>query len=224
MIMTILATLSVVLLMLVDEASAQSTYSVSVSQHASLQPRLNEMQVRDILKDASRTLQKNSVSNGDADRACNVTFTLKGPVRTFGSVDTPPIILDKQQRDAVHWVDSDVAGVDFHVKIVKEIRFCRPGSGSFNGCAFPTKFRSIIVIPPRDAFPSDILWAHEFGHLTGLPHRNSSCALMTCFSVAALKPDTRVRVNRKECGCLLGGPGSCGRPRRVDCVPEASCE
>ena len=100
MIMTILATLSVVLLMLVDEASAQSTYSVSVSQHASLQPRLNEMQVRDILKDASRTLQKNSVSNGDADRACNVTFTLKGPVRTFGSVDTPPIILDKQQRDA----------------------------------------------------------------------------------------------------------------------------
>jgi len=145
-------------------------------------------------------------------------------VRTFGSADTPLTISDGQQRDAVHRVDSDVAGVDFHVKIVKEIRFCRPGSGSFNGCAFPTRFRSIIVIPPEDGLPSEILWAHEFGHLTGLPHRNSSCALMTCFSVRALDRDTRVRVNRKECGCLLGGPGSCGKPPRFDCAPAASCE
>ena len=100
----IMAILSAALLMLVDEVSAQSTYSVSVSQHASLQP-LSKTQVRQILKGASRILRKNSVSNGDADVACDVTFTLKGPVRTFGSANTPPIIMDEQQRDSVHKVD-----------------------------------------------------------------------------------------------------------------------
>jgi|GEM_PF-4334289 hypothetical protein len=216
--------LSAALLMLINEASAQATYSVSVSRHASVH-ELSEDQVRKILKDASEILQKNSVSNDDTDVACDVTFTLKGPVRTFGSVGISPNIVDEQHRDAVHKVDSEIAGVDFHVKVVKEIKFCRPGLGdSFNGCAFPIEFRSIIVVPPSEDFPDRILWAHEFGHLTGLPHRNSSCALMTCFPVDELKRDTRVRVNRKECGCLRGGPGSCGTPAKVECAQEASCE
>ena len=123
---------------------------MSVSRHASV-PALSKEQVRKILKDASKILQKNSVSNGDTDVACDVTFTLKGPVRTFGSVGTSPNIVDEQQRDAVHKVDSDVAGVDFHVKVVDEIKFCRPdlNGPSFNGCAFPIEFRSIIVVRPQ---------------------------------------------------------------------------
>jgi hypothetical protein len=218
----IMAILSVALLILVDEASAQSTYSVSVSRHASV-PALSEKQVRQILKDASKTLQKNAVSNGDADVACDVTFTLKGPVRTFGSVGTPPNIVDEQHRDAVHKVDSDVAGVDFHVKVVKEINFCRPGAGSFNGCAFPIEFRSIIVIPPSKKFPDHVLWAHEFGHLTGLGHRHSKCALMTSCDVANLASVTRVRVSKEECSCLRGGLGFCPLPAAVTCQP-ADCQ
>jgi hypothetical protein len=219
----IMAILSVALLMLANEASAQSTYSVSVSRHASV-PALSKKQVRKILKDASKMLRKNSVSNGDADVACDVTFTLKGPVRTFGLVGTSPNIVDEQHRDAVHQVDSGVADVDFHVKIVDNIQFCRPGlSGSFNGCAFPIEFRSIIVIPPSKTFPNHVLWAHEFGHLTGLGHRHSKCALMTSCTVAALASVTRVRVNKEECGCLRGGLGSCQLPAAVSCQP-ASCQ
>ena len=213
MIMTILAIFSVILLMLVDEASAQSTYSVSVSRHVSTDA-LTDMQVRDILKEASKILQKNFVNNGDEDVACDVTFTLKGPVRTFGSADTPAIIMDKEQRDAVHKVDSDIAGVDFHIKVVDEIQFCKPDLDvpSFNGCAFPIENRSIIVVHPRRGFPDPILWAHEFGHLTGLGHRCSNCALMTLSDVAVLKSVERPRVNKKECGCLRGGLGSCELP------------
>lgn len=227
MIRTIIAILSLVLLVPVDEANAQSRYSVSVSQHASLEP-LSKRQVREILKDASRTLKKDSASNGDADRACNVTFILKGPVRTFGSADTPKIIMDEQQRDAVHRVDSDVAGVDFHVKVVEEIQFCRPDLDglSFNGCAFPIDRRSIIVIRPRRGFPDGVLWAHEFGHLTGLGHRHSKCALMTSCDVATLESVTRVRVNKQECSCLRGGPGACQLPpAALQCPPQpADCE
>ena len=136
----IMAILSVALLMLVDQASAQKTYSVSVSRHANA-PELNEAQVRKILERASKMLQKNSADNGDADVACDVTFILNGPVRTFGTVGTSPNLVDEPHRDAVHKVDSDVTGVDFHVKIVEEIKFCRPGlNGSFNGCAFPIEF------------------------------------------------------------------------------------
>lgn len=219
----IMAILPVALLLLIDAASAQSTYSVSVSHHASLSA-LSEEQVRQILKDASEMLRKDFVSNDDADSACNVTFIVKGPVRTFDSVDTPPIIVDKQQRDAVHKVNSDVADVDFHVKVVKEIKFCRPGVGSFNGCAFPIEFRSVIVLPPGGELPDHILWAHEFGHLTGLGHRHSKCALMTACSVAGLKSVARVRVNKEECRCLRGGLGFCPLPGVVDCDPDADCQ
>lgn len=220
----IMAILSVALLMLVNEASAQSTYSASVSRHADV-PELSEEQVKEILEKASKVLQKNAIDNGDTDVACDVTFILKGPVRTFGSVGTSPNIVDEQHRDAVHQVDSDVTGVDFHVKVVKAIDFCRAGlDGSFNGCAFPIEFHSIIVIPPDKNFPDHILWAHEFGHLTGLGHRHSKCALMTSCDVADLASVARVRVNKKECGCLRGGLGSCPLPDAVACRQDADCQ
>jgi hypothetical protein len=222
----IMAILSLALLMLVDEASAQSTYSVSVSRHASV-PALSEAEVEKILEEASKMLQKNSVSNGDTDVACNVTFSLTGPVRTFGSAGTSTNIVDEQHRDSVHKEDSDVAGVDFHVKVVEEIMFCRPNlAGPFNGCAFPPDFRSIIVVhpskhldaPPKPLkYPDHLLWAHEFGHLTGLGHRHSSSALMTSCSVAQLASVTRVQVNKEECRCLLGGLGFCPLPAAVNC-------
>jgi hypothetical protein len=218
----IMAILSVALLMLIDQASAQSTYSVSVSRDANV-PELNEEQVRKILEGASKMLQKSFVNKGGADVACDVTFTLKGPVRTFGTVGTSPNIVDAQHRDAVHKVDSDITDVDFHVKVVEKIEFCRPGAGSFNGCAFPIEFRSIIVVSPGE-LPDHLLWAHEFGHLTGLGHRNSKCALMTACTVADLASVTRVRVNQKECGCLRGGLGYCPLPTTVvDCRP-ARCQ
>jgi hypothetical protein len=227
----IMAILFLALPMLADDASAQSTYLVSVSRHASLAKEpLSEQDVRNILKGASEMLQKNSKSNGDTDVACNVTFSLKGPIRTFGSAGTSTDIVDEQHRDAVHKVDSDVAGVDFHVKVVKEIMFCRPDlHGPFDGCSFPPDFRSIIVVDPSNhkdqlpkhvKYPDHLLWAHEFGHLTGLGHRHSSSALMTSCSVAQLLSVTRVQVDKAECRCLLGGPGFCQLPAAVlNCQP-----
>ena len=125
----IMAILSVALLILVDEASAQSTYSVSVSRHASV-PALSEKQVRQILKDASKMLQKNAVSNGDADVACDVTFTLKGPVRTFGSVrylQTSWMSSTETQR-YIRWIFRCRGRRFLMSKVVKEINFCRPGA------------------------------------------------------------------------------------------------
>jgi hypothetical protein len=213
--------LSLALLMCVGAASAQQTYSLSVSRHRTV-PALSDAEVKRILADASRMLRKNSRHDGDDDVACNVTFTLKGSVGTFASPSTP--VVDRDNIDAVHRVDANVAGVDFHVKIVKEINFCRPDlpAEPFVGCSFsPPDFRSMILVHPKlhkDAqgrilsrYPDHLLWAHEFGHLTGLGHRDDDqlalmtrCPLNTQFFNVS---DARVRVNSQECRRLLAGPG-----------------
>ena len=213
--------LSLALLMWVEAASAQQTYSLSVSRHRAV-PALSDGDVRRILADASRMLQKNPRHDGDDDVACNVTLTLKGSVGTFASPNTP--VVDRDNIDAVHRVDANVAGVDFHVKVVEEINFCRPDlpAEPFVGCSFsPPDFRSMIVVHPKlhkDAqgrplsrYPDHLLWAHEFGHLTGSGHRDDDqlalmtrCPLNTQFLNIS---DARVRVNSDECRRLLAGPG-----------------
>jgi hypothetical protein len=210
----IVAILSFASLMWAEAAGAQSaSYSASVSAHNNL-PLLSVPDVQKILADASKMLQKGPGHvNTDNNRACNVTLTLKEPtVRSFAA---PSEIVDQNNIDAMHNVHKDVDG-DFHVKVVKEIRFCRPGlaPGLQGGCAFsPTaNFRSMIVIHPADhAGPDHLLWAHEFGHLTGSPHRfDDPLALMVRCPVKSQFSgidDTRVRVNRDECGRLLAGPG-----------------
>ena len=214
--------LSLAVLMWVEAATAQnSTYSLSVSRHRDVPP-LSDGDVKRILADASRMLKKDSRRNDDVDVACNVTFTLKGSVGTFASPDRP--FVNRDNIAAFHRVDSDVAGVDFHVKLVEEINFCRPElpTEPFAGCSFsPLDFRSMILVHPKlhkDArgrilskYPDHLLWAHEFGHLTGLGHRDDDplalmthCPLNTQFSNIS---DARVRVNSQECPRLLAGPG-----------------
>ncbi len=215
------AIVSLALLMCVARAHAQgSTYSASVTFHSGLrQPPLTEAQVKKILADASKMLQMQPDSGAD-DVKCDVTLSLKGPIRSFG--DPPGMrrpktlaVVTKDNIDAVHAVDSDIKDVDFHVKVVKEIDFCRPGLPPVHdvGCSFsPPDFRSIIVIHPDiHKGPSQLLWAHEFGHITGLGHRDDDqnalmtrCPLRSQFSHI---PDSRVHVSADECKHLLAGPG-----------------
>jgi hypothetical protein len=236
----ILAILAFALLMWADAASAQKEYSLSVSRHRNV-PELTTDDVNKILADASKMLQTN------AGFACDVKFTLKGDVGTFprpGSRDLPEVV-DADHKDMVHAVDSEVAGVDFHIKVVEDIKpLCKPGlnAQAFQGCSWPHHFRSIIVVHPnrhKDAngnllaervpplkFPDHLLWAHEFGHLTGLDHRpdppdsrercgptahEDSCALMRNRDVGLFVRDSavpRVQISKAECDCFLSGPTS----------------
>jgi hypothetical protein len=204
----------------VDTASAQATYSASVSRHRDL-PAITEAEVRTILAKASKTLKKEVSHNDEEDVGCDVEFTVRGPVRTF--MLAGGAVVDQQNIEAAHDIDSNVAG-DFHIKLVKEIHFCRPDvphgpHDRFDGCSYRVPdARSIIAVHPKlhkdgngsplPNYPDHLLWAHEFGHLTGLPHRHDNgIALMTACSVAVFKiPDSCVRVNRAECNSMLAGP------------------
>jgi hypothetical protein len=231
----IMAVLSLALLILVEPASAQTsaqsaTYSASVSVHNDLtQPplQLNPDQVNGILDRASKMLKKNNLAHPESDNdvKCNVTFALNGSIGTFS--DPPNAIVNKDNIDAVmnHNLGADA---NFHIKVVRKIEYCRPGvDTSQAGCAFsPPHYRTAIVVHPQilaqilgGPFPDHLLWAHEFGHLTGLPHREDSkepgapddkSALMTRCNLKMQfsgMDDTQVQVSRHECRRLLAGPG-----------------
>lgn len=209
---TIISIVWFALLTWVNPASAQQTYSLSVGRHPSVQ--ISDQKVDRILAAASKMLQKSShhVDSPD-DVACNVTFKRTGPIHTFASPNTPAVIKTESDRDAVHSENFDPSVIN--VKIIKEIDFCRPPQqGKFRGCSWPHQFRSIIVT--ADAIFPELVWPHEFGHHTGLWHRNGLDALM---SPCPLQK-TNVKVTQYECSCLLAGPGGCQAPEPQ---PPASC-
>jgi hypothetical protein len=197
------------LLMVVDPASAQrtTTYSLTISHHREL--KLSAPLVDEILVEASNVL-----------KTCNVSFRRKGEVGVFA--DAPLRIESPDDRDDVH-------KEPFDVKVVEFIGFCRIETGH-RGCAWdppsgekePRKRSMIIkrdVFNREDAKLGGIIFAHEFGHRTGLWHRNVKNALM---SPCTLEHDD-VQVTDKECACFRGGPGFCKddpepKPKKPDAV------
>lgn len=195
------------LLISVEPPSAQiagerKEYSLTVSVHEDA-PRLTKKEVEEILEGASKLLKH-----------CDVTFKLKGEIQTF-ALPTPAVIRTADERDAVHRVDADV-------KVVQKIEVCRRdlGADDFNGCAFPPSegSKSIIVAHANANTPHlrSILWAHEFGHRAGLPHRAAPDALMTaCQNLSGDQEE----VNKHECRCFRSGPGG-GCKINLDVRPQ----
>jgi hypothetical protein len=200
------------LLMWVEPAGAQTTHSLAVSHHRNTE--LSNDDIDTILGDASKVLQKEAGHvDTPNDVACNVTLQRRGAVRTFASRSTPAKINEQADRDAVHRENADI-------KVVEVINFCK-GHGPVAGCTWPPEAHSMIIVRPGRTLPrvfQHLVWAHEFGHRTGLRHRSDPLALMT---ICPLSPQAanQVQVSRDECNCFLSGPGSCRRqePANLSC-------
>ena len=109
--------------------------------------------------------------------------------------------------EEVHKVDADV-------KIVQTITFCKNENRptGFWGCAWRPEGRPKTVIVANTAPPNlrHIVWTHEYGHTTGLEHRERDNSkpldpLMTACSIESFT----VLVNKYECGCFRAGPRMC---------------
>jgi hypothetical protein len=180
-----------------QNAAAQKEYSLTVSVHEDVRPKLTADEVKKILEDASGLLKNNH---------CDAAFKLQGEVGTFANA--PAIIRTSRERDAVHGVNADV-------KVVVDIEFCKPSLGVsvFNGCAFPfSEGRKSMIVTHARAAPGllrAILWTHEFGHRTGLQHRADPEAVMTgCSNLFG----DQLKINEEECRCYRLGPGGCTKP------------
>ena len=128
------------------------THALSVSRHITV--TLDEKRVKINFATASQLLQINDLSCTD-EVACPVGFSLDTNISTFGTakdgfdiVDTGPKLIAVSAKPGAF-------------KVVDSITYCA-GGGSSLGCTFGGS--SII-----EASADPDVWAHEFGHVKGLP-------------------------------------------------------
>lgn len=196
-----------------------AVYTFKISADPAILPKLKIKQVESILADASKLL---TIRN-----KCPVTFKLDYPNPIIPlPAGTPKDISTEEQLEAVHRVTA--CGSTPHcsdIKVVETISFCKKFmKNGYVGCAWRRPENGpktmILTYTQRTLGIRHIAWAHEFGHTTGLQHRDDlPGALMTqCFM------DGRtVQINRVECNCFRAGPGNtlpeCQQPdRNITCA------
>lgn len=177
-------------LLVVEPATAQKVYSLTVSVHQDARPALTEEKVDQILTAASRLLSQTN--------SCGVTLERKGPITTFA--DAPSVISDETDLEAVHRENADI-------KVVRDVQFCK-NPGSFVGCSWRRDGPKTMIVTQKMPSIAHIIWAHEFGHTTGLQHRTGMNALMSACNLFF----NTVQINKDECDCFLAGPGGCSIP------------
>ena len=132
------------------------------------------------------------------DYASCLNFEHSASVGTFGtSGDTDDIINSEAKLLRVLAISTA------RVKIVTAVNWCEGKQGSFLGCADEPGNSMVLAA----SAPADV-WAHEFGHNQGLPHRNTSP--MNLMHESAANTD---EINTTESNALRrnGVPlGTCG--------------
>jgi hypothetical protein len=184
-------------------AAAQAEHLLKIHVHKDV-PALTKAQVDQILQQASKVLQ---------NAACNVTFKLDGAIEKF-TTSAPKDINTADDLEAVHREPADV-------KVINSINYCIGQSGSFIGCSWRPEgvLPKTMIVIRRALLVRPILWAHEFGHTTGLPHRvDDEMALMSPCDLQLFN----IHVTPDECECFRRGNGGCPMSQLTPACPTQS--
>lgn len=180
------------LLICAAAAEAQTSHPLTVSRHALV--AFGNADADSALAEASQVLQvDDDQAPGTGDMSCNVGFVRSGDVSLFTSAGTPSNIQNQSDLDAVFSEPG-------YAKVITSIGYCAGRRGNFAGCARTNQGNMIVE---RRGSLAGILWAHEFGHTVGLPHRSGATPLMTERPLAA----GQTHVNQAECDAFTAGAG-----------------
>jgi len=106
------------------------------------------------------------------DRACCVTLNRHGSGTTFGSPgDGLDVITTSGELSSVLYNSSS------RIKVVDSIQYCGGPGSNILGCA-PVPGDGMAVVRMSSVLYEGMLWAHEFGHNTGLGHNAVNGFLM----------------------------------------------
>ena len=160
---------------------------LAVSQHRALPKKLSNSRVDAIFREMSKIVTK---ADSGSDVSCRITFKRSGNVGEFIESEVPFSISSRADFRKVNDKDSSI-------KVVGEINWCSTLGVNIIGCASrPGSSMAVIRIP--NLKNEAILWAHEYGHTTGSPHRNVAKQIMR----PRLR-QTMVELNATECNRML---------------------
>jgi hypothetical protein len=165
------------------------TVQVTVQRHSTV--ALTDADADRILADMGTILQSD---DSPADVATPVRFVRNGAVRVLPA-NVPATIATAADLNAL-------LNAGAGVKIVQAIRWCGGPGGSIIGCA-PVGSPTVNLAAVRfTANQEGLIWVHEYGHNTGLPHRTDDLRAVMYPSVGV---DHNV-VNGAESASFLSGP------------------
>ncbi len=163
---------------------------ISVARHPDVS--LTDAEARQIFASFSKVVNK---ADSAADVACigevagqslPAFYVLDGPVQTY----TGPAVINGS-ADFLALLQQPG-----YAKVVSAINWCGDFGPNIIGCA-PIPGNTFVVVRHTSALEG-VLWAHEFGHSTGLVHRNDAGALMR----SSLGVDHR-NITLAECQSLI---------------------
>jgi len=165
------------------------TVQVTVQRHSSVP--LSDADADRILGDMGTILQSDDSA---ADVATPLRFVRNGPVQLLPA-NIPAAI--QTEADLLALLNAGSG-----VKIVDAIRWCGGPGGSIIGCA-PVGSPTVNLAAVRFTKNQEgLIWVHEYGHNTGLPHRTDDLRAVMYPSVGS---DHNV-VNAAESARFLAGP------------------
>ncbi|MDQ7007791.1 MAG: thrombospondin type 3 repeat-containing protein [Acidobacteriota bacterium] len=152
-----------------DPAGRVHRNDITYANHVSISNPMDNGRLDAILEEASLRAGRSDYSG---DVGCCITVARSGNARSFGSTgDGLDVIDDSAELNAV--LNDSVA----RAKVVRAINWC--GGPGFNiiGCAW-TPGNGLAVVRTSGFGTEAVLWIHEYGHNTGLPHANDSRQIM----------------------------------------------
>lgn len=152
-----------------DGNGATHDHALDYANHVNVTNPMTDQRLDDCLDLATDRI---GTADFDVDVACCNTLTRAGGGATFGtSNDGLDVIDDSTELNAV--LNGSVA----RVKVVRLINYCGGPGSNIIGCAW-VGGNGIALVRRSNLGSEAVLWAHEYGHNTGLSHNSDSRYIM----------------------------------------------
>jgi hypothetical protein len=169
-----------------DTYNAITRHDLTYANHRDTFSKITDTRVDDLLDEATKAI---SFENTATDTGCCVQLTRTVPGVLFGSAGDGLDIIDTSGE-----LTAVLSNPVSRVKVVNLINYCGGGGANIIGCAWTPGDGMAVVRLTNSLVGEALLWAHEYGHNTGLGHNPQSNHIMTSGLVL-----TNTRLSSFEC-------------------------
>ncbi len=147
----------------IDTSASGGEAGLTYANHASL----NVSGMSDQRLDTVLGLASNAAGTDDfaGDVACCMNFVRSGTGQVFGSISDGLDTIDSEAE-----LTTVLSNRTARVKVVRQINECGGPGSNIIGCAYNPGNSIAVVRMTRDQAQEGLVWVHEYGHNTGLPH------------------------------------------------------